>query len=89
MGKYQYRRLKKADECGVWVPATQSFCKKPVHLWRRCEEHYVALKHNDLYETIRAMSPEERKRAIDMLDNVQKHRPAGWEYEPQEEPPEV
>lgn len=88
MSKYQYKRLKKADPCEVWIPVSQSFCEKPVYLWRRCQEHYAALKHDDLYETFRAMSPEERKTALDMLDNVQKHR-SKWEYEPQEELPEV
>ena len=76
---YRYKRLKKADECGVWVPATQSFCSKPVYLWRRCEEHYVALKHDDLYETFRAVSPEQRKTALDVLDDVQKRRQK-WEF---------
>ena len=86
---YRYKRLKKADECGVWVPATQSFCEKPVYLWRRCEEHYVALKRDDLFETLRAMKQVQRQKALDMLDDVQKHRPTGWEYVPQEELPEV
>jgi hypothetical protein len=77
---YRYNRLKKADECGVWVPATQSFCSKPVYLWRRCEEHYVALKRDDLYETIRAMTQEQRHAALNVLDDVQKHRPK-WEFQ--------
>jgi hypothetical protein len=88
MSKYTYKRLRTPDDCGVWVPATQSFCERPVHLYRRCEEHFAALKKDDLYETIRLMAPEERKTALDVLDSVQKHRPA-WEYEPPSELPEV
>jgi hypothetical protein len=79
MSKYQYKRIRKPDDCGCWVPATQSFCAKPGYLWRRCEEHYVELTHDDLYETLRAMSLEQRQKALDMLDDVQKHRPK-WEF---------
>jgi hypothetical protein len=88
MSKYTYKRLKKPDDCGVFVVATQSFCEKPVSQWRRCAEHFAALQRDDLYETIRAMTQEERKTALDLLDDVQKRRP-GWEYVPPSELPEV
>jgi len=84
MSEYTYKRLKKPDDCGVFVAATQSFFKKPVSQWRRCAEHYAALTHDDLFETIKAMTPVARNRALDKLDDVQKHRPK-WEYEPPSE----
>ena len=88
VSKYSYKRKRTPDECGVWIPESESFCGQPVHLYRRCEKHFAALTRDDLYETIRKMTPEQRKTALDMLDGVQKKRPA-WEYKPAEELPEV
>jgi hypothetical protein len=80
MSTYTYKRLRKPADCGVWIPATKSFCEEPIHLWRRCEAHYIALKHDDLYETFRAMNLEQRQKSLDVLDDVQKHRPK-WEFQ--------
>jgi hypothetical protein len=69
---------KDTELCGVWMG--HGFCWNPIFRWRRCEAHFAALKRDDLYRSIRAMSVEQRERALEVLDDLQKRRP-GWEYE--------
>jgi predicted amidohydrolase YtcJ len=70
------KRRTKDEPCGVFMGR---FCENPVYRYRRCEAHFAALKHHGLFESLHAMSDEQREKALDMLDDVQKRRPR-WEY---------
>jgi hypothetical protein len=82
------RHTKEPEPCGIFMG--HSFCENPIYRgtgparhYRRCEVHFAALKHDDLFESLCAMSDEQREKALDMLDDIQKHRPH-WEYEGRE-----
>jgi hypothetical protein len=72
---------KDTELCLVWMG--HRFCENPIYRYRRCEAHFAALKRDDLFKSIHAMSEEQRQKALDMLDDEQKHRPR-WQYEGRE-----
>jgi hypothetical protein len=82
------RHTKDVELCGVFMG--HGFCENPVYHstgparhYRRCEVHFAALKRDDLFDSLKLMDDEQREKALDMLDDIQKHRPH-WEYEGRE-----
>jgi hypothetical protein len=55
------------------------FCENRQYRYRRCEAHFAALKQDGLFGSLYAMAEEQRERALDMLDQLQKVRPR-WEF---------
>ena len=72
------------NPCGVWIPAENKFCIEPTFSCHRCTKHYADLKKDDQWASLRRMGREQKERALDVLDNIQKRRPS-WSYEPQGE----
>jgi hypothetical protein len=70
-----------SELCGVFMG--YDFCENPQYRYRRCEVHFAALKRDDLFDSLKRMDDDQRERALDMLDQVQKVRPR-WEYEGRE-----
>lgn len=73
------RKRRQRIACGVWLPESQTFCAEPRLSLRRCRHHYAALKRDGLFESLQQMSREQRERALDTLDAVQKQRDP-WTY---------
>lgn len=76
------KHSKDPELCGVFMG--HGFCENRVYRYRRCEAHFAALKRDDLFKSLHAMSEEQRERALDMLDQTQKVRPR-WEFSGDEE----
>ncbi|MGA8224408.1 MAG: hypothetical protein WB780_22370 [Candidatus Acidiferrales bacterium] len=79
------RKKHRSPPCGVFIPERNAFCDLYcVSIFRRCQYHSNALKQDSLYARLKKMKRPEQKRALDILDSVQKVRPH-WEYQGDEE----
>ena len=66
--------------CGIWIVSEGKFCEEFVFSLRRCKRHYYALKKDDLWRLLQLMTKEQREIALNVLDEMQRHRPH-WQYE--------
>lgn len=87
--KFRIQRKKRGREpktCDVWDANEGCRCDERVFLWGFCKSHFESLKKDDLYETFKAMSHEQRMKALGMLHEARSQRPAQhWQYEGHED----
>lgn len=78
-------RARELKTCDVWDTTEECRCDKKVFLWGFCKSHFESLKKDDLYETFKAMSHEQRMKALAMLHEARSQRPEHWQYEGHED----